>query len=341
MLTCRAVDDSHESRWDAFVDHLKGGPYLYFAWKKAVEKAYNHKGFYLVAEEGDNIVGLFPLVLFNGFSGKSFVSLPFCDYGGVLALSEEVATFLFSEVEKFLETSMKVKDLEVRFPSPPPFFPAQSGEITKVRLILELPPSADILWKNLKAKVRSQVRRPTKDGAKALLGGMELLPAFYRVYLDNMHYLGSPPHSEKWFKEIMIAYGSRAKVGVVHLDGEPLAAGILLCSSNTVTIPWASSRREYKKLSPNMLLYWTFLSFAADNGFKFFDFGRSSPGSGTYRFKKQWGAKEVPLYWYVSNGSSGMQGSIKVRSLIENIWRHLPKFFVNRLGPHLRSRISL
>jgi serine/alanine adding enzyme len=28
-----------------------------------------------------------------------------------------------------------------------------------------------------------------------------------------------------------------------------------------------------------------------------FDFGRSSIGSGTHRFKRQWGAREVPLYW--------------------------------------------
>ena len=34
--------------------------------------------------------------------------------------------------------------------------------------------------------------------------------------------------------------------------------------------------------------------------YAFFDFGRSSEGEGTYKFKKQWGAKPTPLVWYDS-----------------------------------------
>jgi hypothetical protein len=50
-----------------------------------------------------------------------------------------------------------------------------------------------------------------------------------------------------------------------------------------------------------MLLYWTKLEYACDNGNKTFDFGRSTPGEGTYRFKPQWGAKPQPLHWqYIS-----------------------------------------
>ena len=32
-------------------------------------------------------------------------------------------------------------------------------------------------------------------------------------------------------------------------------------------------------------------------GFESFDFGRSTPNEGTFRFKKQWGAKPAPLHW--------------------------------------------
>ncbi|MEZ5583585.1 MAG: GNAT family N-acetyltransferase [Candidatus Competibacteraceae bacterium] len=63
-------------------------------------------------------------------------------------------------------------------------------------------------------------------------------------------------------------------------------------------IPWASSLRKYNSLSPNMLLYWSVLEFACKKGYRIFDFGRSTPGEGTYRFKEQWGAKPVQLYWH-------------------------------------------
>jgi hypothetical protein len=47
-----------------------------------------------------------------------------------------------------------------------------------------------------------------------------------------------------------------------------------------------------------MLLYSAVLEFACREGFKEFDFGRSSVDSGTYRFKLQWGAHPRQLYWY-------------------------------------------
>jgi len=45
------------------------------------------------------------------------------------------------------------------------------------------------------------------------------------------------------------------------------------------------------------MLYWAFLKFAADHQYPMFDFGRSTPGEGTYSFKKQWGAAPSPLHW--------------------------------------------
>jgi hypothetical protein len=64
-----------------------------------------------------------------------------------------------------------------------------------------------------------------------------------------------------------------------------------------------------------------------------FDFGRSSPHSGTYNFKKQWGALEESLHWQanVAGGDllnaehhQGLQGVVAV-------WKHLPRMCV--IGP--------
>ncbi|MCG8567276.1 MAG: GNAT family N-acetyltransferase, partial [Desulfobacterales bacterium] len=141
-------------------------------------------------------------------------------------------------------------------------------------------------------------KKPMRDGLGACIGGRELLDEFYGVFSENMRDLGSPPHSRKWFFEVLKAYGNNAHIGVVRMpDKRPAAAGIILCHSNGVTIPWASSLRRYNRWNPNMLLYWQFLSFSADMGFPHFDFGRSTPGEGTYRFKAQWGARPEPLHW--------------------------------------------
>ena len=339
-MQIRLATDQDAKRWDTFVEAHQGGPYLYFAWKKAIENSYGHKSYYLLVEEGEKLKGIFPVFHFKmPFFKGSLVSLPFCDYGGPLAESEDISLALLKEAER-LASRLGLSSWEWRFKTQPSFFPEPKDPPSKVRLLLKLPPSADELWKALKSKVRSQVRRPMKEGAEAVIGGLELVPAFYHIYQENMHYLGSPPHSLKWFKEVIKNFSDQARVVVVYKENCPLAAGIILLSSDTVTVPWAASRRAYKRISPNMLLYWKFLNFAADHGFKYFDFGRSTPGSGTYRFKKQWGAEPIPLFWYQKAGEVS-SGSSRFRALVENVWRRLPSWAVNWLGPKLRGYISL
>ena len=89
-----------------------------------------------------------------------------------------------------------------------------------------------------------------------------------------------------------------------HLGDEPVAAGFLMAFREHARDSVGVVVRRYNRLSPNMLLYWSVLEFACRQGFRVFDFGRSSPDSGTFKFKAQWGAAPVPLYWHywVRNG---------------------------------------
>ena len=61
---------------------------------------------------------------------------------------------------------------------------------------------------------------------------------------------------------------------------------------------WASSLNAYKRIAPNMLLYYRFMERAIDAGIATFNFGRTSPNSGTHKFKLQWGARDEQLWWY-------------------------------------------
>ena len=104
-------------------------------------------------------------------------------------------------------------------------------------------------------------------------------------------------------------------------------------------IPWASTVRDFNKISINMLLYWEVLKFAIESGRKVFDFGRSTVDSGTYRFKKQWGAEPVQLNWHywLADGGELPQlnpDNAKFRMAI-NAWKKLPLPLANLLGPHI------
>jgi len=343
-----SVGEGQQNLWDSYVlQHKEAVPYHLFGWRHACHVGYGLDAVYLLAQEEGTPVGALPMILFKGpLRQRRLVSLPYCDLGGILADNEEVATGLLQRA--FQEArSLNISCLDLRNSCPRDSRPSTCGDVpVKVRMVLDLPPSSEHLLQGLKSKLRSQVKKPLRDGLVGKLGGAELLDDFYSVFTRNMRDLGSPVHGRKWLAAVVLHYGDRAKIGVVYTpQGEPAAAGIILMTDETVAIPWASSLRQLNFLNPNMLLYWIFLSFAADNGFRRFDFGRSTPGEGTYRFKEQWGAIPVPLSWQNFRSevllSSQAGHSVIGRGLVEKAWALMPQHFCNSLGPRLRRYISL
>ena len=108
-------------------------------------------------------------------------------------------------------------------------------------------------------------------------------------------------------------------------------------------VPWASSLREFNPLCANVLLYWRMLQFAAERGIRRFDFGRSTPGEGTYHFKKQWGAQPHELVWEYWAQDSDSVPDLSPRNpkfaLAIRAWQRLPLSIATALGPHIVRNI--
>ena len=339
--------------WNDYVSSHKGGTcYHATSWKTAVERVYGHPSHYIIAlavggNDGgvvqDRIVGVLPLFhLKNIWFGNQLVSLPFCDCGGILADDERVARAL---LQKALKLAGTLDDAAVELRHTDQVVSERLATSShKVRMILEIDGDADKVWKSFDGKLRSQIRKPAKEGLIAKIGGMELLNDFYTVFAFNMRDLGSPVHSKALAKCVLEEFGESAKLQVVYKEGLPVSAGLIICFRDTVFIPWASTLRQFNRLSPNMMLYWNFLKYAADHGFRKFDFGRSSPDEGTYKFKDQWGAKPTPLYWqYSLNGhrAPAFPVSSEKYAAFVSLWKRLPLSVANMIGPHIRKHISL
>src|SRR5262249_34464819 len=128
------------------------------------------------------------------------------------------------------------------------------------------------------------------------------------------------------------------EVCVVGHGDAPLAAALLLHGYGVTEVPSAGSVRACSRSCANMLLYWKMLERAIERAQSHFDFGRSTPGSGTYRFKKQWGAKPEPSAWqyYVRRGTPGdMRPDAPRYQPLVRLWRHLPLPLTRLLGPHI------
>lgn len=72
---------------------------------------------------------------------------------------------------------------------------------------------------------------------------------------------------------------------------------------------WASALAEHNRTSANMGLYHAFMLRAISDGCTRFNFGRCTPGSGTHRFKLQWGGREEALWWYQHSPSGRLEAT--------------------------------
>jgi serine/alanine adding enzyme len=352
MVQTVQYEEIYQRQWDDYViAHRDATCYHLTAWKRAVERAYGHRSCYFMAMSMSSVprlnkvVGIVPLFRLKNFLfGNHLVSLPFCDYGGILADDEHVVSAL---LQKSTELSRDFNDATVEFRNTRGVGSDHLISSTpKVRMVLELRGNSEELWQSFAPKLRSQIRKPEKEGLVSEIGDIELLDDFYKVFSFNMRDLGSPVHSKMLIKAVVEEFGKSSKVQVVYKGKKPIGAGLVLLLRDTVFVPWASTVRQFNSLSPNMMLYWNFLRYAADNKFLKFDFGRSSPAEGTYKFKAQWGAKATPLYWqyWSVKGSHGgpVQRLPKERfSSLVSLWKKLPLPLANLMGPHIRKHISL
>ena len=88
-----------------------------------------------------------------------------------------------------------------------------------------------------------------------------------------------------------------------------------------------------------MLLYCAMLERGIAEGARVFNFGRCTEGSGTHRFKSQWGGRDVPLWWYqwTPGGVEAATPSPDQGAFAwgPRVWRRLPLPVATALGPRI------
>lgn len=326
-----------EDAWDEYVyRHPDSTFYHQIGWKNAVENTYRHRAMYLVGKESDEIRGILPMFLMKSqlFDTK-LVSIPFASYGGVCADNRRIENQLIEEAKK-LTYEYNADYLELRYSTENDInLPEFNGYMT---FVLELQEDYDTVWQRLNKKVRNATRKALKTDLRVEVE-YNNLDGFYSVYTKNLRYLGTPPHKKTFFKNIMLEFPENTRISAVKKDADIVAMMFLLMFRSTVISGWAASSRRYLSSNPNNLLYWEVIKNACQRKYRYFDFGRSIKGSGTFRFKNHWGAEHRPLYYYYLSKSGRIrnftQSSVK-RQMFAKVWRKLPYIITYRMGPSIR-----
>ena len=329
-------------QWDDFVRAQTGWTHNHlYGWRTVMQQSMRHDTPYLVATDSDTntIRGVLPLVRVRSMLfGHFLVSVPFLNYGGPLG-SPDTVTALAAHAATMASTEqVGVLELRNRF---------DIGALAdfdvshrKITVLLDSSGGSEAVWKRLSSKLRSQVRRPEKEGVTVRIGPDQVGP-FYSVFAHHMRDLGTPVMPRRFFAAVANEFPDDSLFAVAYHNDKPIACGAGFTWGNgddrEFEITWASALREYNRMSPNMLVYWELMKHVADSGVKTFNFGRCTPDGNTHKFKTQWGTTDQPLYWYErrTEGAATPSEGSGAAARGPAIWKRLPLPIANVLGPQI------
>lgn len=327
--------DTPGAEWDAFVRAQPGWTHFHLAgWRRVFQEVFQHECLYLEAREATGVLaGVMPLVrVKSALFGHYLVSLPFVNYGGPLGSDAAVRALASWAAERARVDGVKLLELRSRRELPLEL-PVSHRKVT---VLLDLPGDTDHLMKTFESKLRSQVRRPQKEGVTVRFGPDQVGP-FFRVFSHHMRDLGTPTQPRKLF-EVIAATFPDAWFGCAWLRDEPIAGGAGFVWGREFEMTWASSLHAHSRIAPNMGLYWAFMERAVQEGLTLFNFGRCSPGSGTHRFKRQWGSRDEQLWWYQASAEGATATPSPDQGAYAwgpRLWQRLPVGVATALGPRI------
>ena len=336
-VTIRSLDDAHTAAWDAFVlAHPNGTFFHRAAWRTVIARAFGHTTHYVFAERDGQISGVLPLARVKTMLfGDTLISVPFCVYGGPLALDADSAAALAAHAGDLLaRTGSSAVEFRHREPVEGDWLERPDLYVT-----FRKPIEADH-EKNMKAiprKQRAMVRKGIQNNLHSVANRDVAL--LHRVYAESVRNLGTPVFSRRYFQILADVFGDDLDV-VTIMDGEDAIASVMNFHFREEVLPYyGGGTTAARGRAGNDFMYWEVMRRAADRGFRLFDFGRSKLGTGAHDFKKNWGFVAEPLHYrYKLAPGQAIPDhnplNPKYRMFIA-AWKKLPLPVANTLGPFL------
>ena len=349
MLTKFSLDNESETKkWDEFVaSHPKGSPYHLSCWLRTLQETYSFEPLlYVDQDDSGDIIGVLPCFIIRSLlTGSRLVSLPFSDYGGPLFKDQSGEKDVLREIIKEHESS--VKYIEIRSP-----LQESSGFVCHNYYkghILNLEVDLSALRKNIdKRTIQYSIRKAERAGIEIKEeNNRHGIEEFFRLNMLTRKKHGVPFQPKKFFENLLdnMVLKGYAFILLAIYDSKAIAGSLFFKSNKIIHYKYNASDPDYlKKTSPNHSLTWHAIKQGCMEGYRFLDFGRTSPDNkGLMRYKEMWGTKtiDLPYFYYPQiRGASSTEESSLLYRMITGVWRSLPDPIIEKIGPMIYKHMG-
>jgi hypothetical protein len=253
------------------------------------------------------------------------------------AINEEVFQFAIESIQQIKNRS-GLHYIELRLKDESLNSPEWNLNDHNHTFVLALSEGEDKVLAMSSSSNRNHVRKVYKNDWFDVSFDPRHLDKFYQVYVRRMKQLGSPAQAISFFKRLFDYLPEHAfLLTVLDKQTGAVAGGMILLSNpsnSTVYYPYGANLSEYNNKYLNNFMYWEAVRFGIRNGYQYLDLGRSQTGSGTYKYKEQWGAKAEKLSYLVYSGGQQAAGAPDKQSLqlFIDLWKVIPSFITNPVG---------
>jgi len=305
-LTIETLDPITDPRWAQFVGTHPGATAFHTpAWFRALRDTYGYRPVVMAQLSGDSIAsGVAGCVVRSALTGKRLVAIPFADHGGILAAGADSATELAVALRACAERHgcghVELRALpgdDINAIEAAGFGPAFHGTLHE----LDLAPTPEQLFRAFhKSSIVRKIRKAEKEKLAYESGDSDvLLDAFYRLTIETRRKHRLPPQPRAWFRNLLDAFGGRAKLHVARSEGHAVAAIFTLALGDRYIYKYGCSDTAQTNLGGTPMVFWRAIREAKEQGFRVFDMGRTElHHEGLATFKERWGAEPKPLWYY-------------------------------------------
>jgi CelD/BcsL family acetyltransferase involved in cellulose biosynthesis len=337
--------DLDDPGWADFVArHPEATPFHHPDWARLIADCYGFRGFALVTHDDTGAIqaGLPVVEVRHLHTAPKWVSLPYTDYCPPLARAQQEQAELAAALEQ-ASSEAGVRLVEIRGP-----LAGSVAGATALRHVLALSGDpAEVYAGFHRSQVQRNIRRAEREGltVRPATGPEDLVGTFYRLHLRTRRRQGVPVQPRRFFRQLwdnVISTGL-GSVLIVEASSQPIAAAVFLAWNGTVIYKFGASDAAFWSLRPNHVLFWHAIRVACEQGYRWFDFGRTDVGQAGLRdFKLSWGATEEPLVYRMLGGKTEpvSVGDGMATRVLGPVIRHGPLLLCRAVGETLYRYVA-
>ena len=331
----KLASDLDKEKWDDFILKNKGTIFQLFKWKNIIEKTTSYKPYYFYLEENNEIMAVLPAFLIkNIFFGNKLISVPYGDEAGPLGDATSVNIIL----DELIKNNLNLDQIEIhRLDLENKNFIKSWNYYT---FLINLNKSEQEILIGFDKKLRNIIKKTEKENLTIEeIASLKQLKIFYSIYQKNMHELGTPPLSFKFFKNLFIElYPNNLKAYLIKYNHIYIAGSIFLIDNETARWLHGVSHPKFKDLNSITLMIWNFIK-THNTKLETLDLGSTRENSGNFDFKKKFSNNLKDRNWkyLFFNKKIIIDPRTEELKTYIKVWKHIPTPICNLIGPLIRK----